>query len=406
LLKRLKPKSEFSRNVVTLMTGTAIAQAIPVFVSPILTRLYSPEDFGTYASYLSVAVILASVSMFRYEQAIMLPKSTIDALSLLQASFKILVYFMFFLFIIFCLIGMFGLVDIKLLILVIGMTFVSSFISLYTVYLNRVKKYKVLSKLLIQASMSNALLNVAIGVFFHSPFILFSNIVTSKVFSVRNEIKNFIKLIQTKISKPRIYANLKKYDDMIKFSAPSALVQAINRNILVVYLTVYFDPALAGGYFLMQRVLGSPISIFSSSFGQVFFKEFTDSREKAKLLLSTWIKLAIVVFPIAILLFFVLKPIILFVFGSDWLIAAEMAKILLPYYAVYFIFSTTSRSHITLRLQHISLLFSVIDLIVRLLIMLYGISFKNGMVIIGLFVTYDILQMLLMNVIAYKKALK
>ena len=28
MLNKLKPKSEFSRNVLTLMTGTAIAQAI------------------------------------------------------------------------------------------------------------------------------------------------------------------------------------------------------------------------------------------------------------------------------------------------------------------------------------------------------------------------------------------
>jgi len=40
-----KPKSEFSRNVLTLMTGTTIAQAIPIAISPILTRIYTPKDF-------------------------------------------------------------------------------------------------------------------------------------------------------------------------------------------------------------------------------------------------------------------------------------------------------------------------------------------------------------------------
>ena len=49
MIKLFKPKSEFSRNVLTLMTGTTIAQAIPIAISPILTRIYTPEDFGLFA---------------------------------------------------------------------------------------------------------------------------------------------------------------------------------------------------------------------------------------------------------------------------------------------------------------------------------------------------------------------
>ena len=50
-------KSEFNRNVLTLMTGATVAQAIPVAIAPILTRIYSPEDFGVYALFLSVITI-------------------------------------------------------------------------------------------------------------------------------------------------------------------------------------------------------------------------------------------------------------------------------------------------------------------------------------------------------------
>ena len=60
MIQRLKPKSEFSRNVLTLMTGTTIAQAIPIAISPILTRIYSPEDFGLLALFLAVFSILSN----------------------------------------------------------------------------------------------------------------------------------------------------------------------------------------------------------------------------------------------------------------------------------------------------------------------------------------------------------
>lgn len=52
-LKALLPRSSFARNVAVLAGGTAVGQAIVVLASPILTRLYTPEDFGVLAVYTS-----------------------------------------------------------------------------------------------------------------------------------------------------------------------------------------------------------------------------------------------------------------------------------------------------------------------------------------------------------------
>jgi len=89
LLQRLKPKSEFSRNVLTLMTGTTIAQAIPIAISPILTRIYSPEDFGVFALYMSIVGTFAAMATLRYDTAIMLPKKDKDAINIVLLSVMI-----------------------------------------------------------------------------------------------------------------------------------------------------------------------------------------------------------------------------------------------------------------------------------------------------------------------------
>src|SRR5690606_7165604 len=81
MIGRLKPRSEFSRNVVTLMTGTTVAQAIPVAISPVLTRLYGPEDFGVLALFVALTSIFGAIANGRYELAIMLPESDDDALN-------------------------------------------------------------------------------------------------------------------------------------------------------------------------------------------------------------------------------------------------------------------------------------------------------------------------------------
>jgi O-antigen/teichoic acid export membrane protein len=96
MLQKLKPKSEFSRNVLTLMTGMMIAQAIPIAISPILTRIYTPEDFGLLALFLAIFSILSIIATGRYELAIMSPESDDEAkdivfLSILVALFVFLI---------------------------------------------------------------------------------------------------------------------------------------------------------------------------------------------------------------------------------------------------------------------------------------------------------------------------
>lgn len=68
------------------MTGTALAQAIPIAISPILTRIYTPEDFGIFAIYMAITSIASVLVTGRYELAIVLPKSDRDALHIVVLS--------------------------------------------------------------------------------------------------------------------------------------------------------------------------------------------------------------------------------------------------------------------------------------------------------------------------------
>jgi O-antigen/teichoic acid export membrane protein len=72
-------RSELLKNTSILVSGTAIAQLIPILLQPILRRLYPSEIFGAYAVYLSLVGILAIISSFKYDLAIILPKKNKDA---------------------------------------------------------------------------------------------------------------------------------------------------------------------------------------------------------------------------------------------------------------------------------------------------------------------------------------
>jgi O-antigen/teichoic acid export membrane protein len=79
LLQRLLPQGRFARRFTVLSGGTTLGQATVIASSPLVTRLYGPEEFGVFAVFSAVAAILSQVSAFRYEVAVPVCRDDEDA---------------------------------------------------------------------------------------------------------------------------------------------------------------------------------------------------------------------------------------------------------------------------------------------------------------------------------------
>ncbi|HLN62509.1 MAG TPA: lipopolysaccharide biosynthesis protein [Symbiobacteriaceae bacterium] len=66
-----------------LAGGTAVGQALVILTSPLLTRLYPPEQFGAFAVYTALLAIAIGAVALRYEVAIPLPETEAGAGNLL-----------------------------------------------------------------------------------------------------------------------------------------------------------------------------------------------------------------------------------------------------------------------------------------------------------------------------------
>ena len=64
------------------MAGGALAQALPLLLGPLLTRLYSPQQFGVYHLFAAVAANIAVVACARYEHALPLARDDDEARAL------------------------------------------------------------------------------------------------------------------------------------------------------------------------------------------------------------------------------------------------------------------------------------------------------------------------------------
>ena len=75
-------RSEFASNAAMLSLGTGIAQVLPLIFYPILTRIFSPAQFGELATITSVVSILAVLFSGQYRQAVLITKSKEEAVNI------------------------------------------------------------------------------------------------------------------------------------------------------------------------------------------------------------------------------------------------------------------------------------------------------------------------------------
>ncbi|MBI1944978.1 MAG: lipopolysaccharide biosynthesis protein [Deltaproteobacteria bacterium] len=71
--------SRFTKNIAQLVGGNAASQVVVFGATPLLTRLFSPEDFGVYAVFSGSNAVLAALFTLKYDLAILLPKEDVEA---------------------------------------------------------------------------------------------------------------------------------------------------------------------------------------------------------------------------------------------------------------------------------------------------------------------------------------
>jgi len=377
MIRRLKPKSGFSRNVLTLMTGTTIAQAIPIAISPILTRLYSPEDFGVFALFAAISSIFASIASGRYELAIMLPKKDEDAINIFALGFIISSSISLILLILVILFNDYFVTLLNnkeiggWLYLVPIAVFFTGLFNLLTYFNNRKKYYKSLAKASVIKSIIAAIIQLSIGFLKQGATGLITGQIVSQLFANVRLFKNITKdKFLLKVSKLKIIAVAKKYRDFPKFSMPGIMVNVLMIQLVNILISFFYSVTTLGFYAFAQRIVGAPSSLIGSAIGSVYFQEATKERQSTgcgllsfRKVLKKLILLSIVIFS---LVYLFIEDAIPYVFGDDWVKTGGYIKILVPLFIVQFVASPMSLAMTVFERQKLGLYWQLSMFIVAL----------------------------------------
>lgn len=341
MMDRLFSKSKFTRSVFTLITGTGLAQSLPIALSPFLTRLYTPEDFGVLALYVAIGNIMAILVTGKYELAIVVPKSNSEAINLVVLVLAISCSASaFFLFIILLwgskVLTFLGYPEILPWMYFIPLTTIA--VGCYQAlnyWANRCARYKRMATSRVMQSGVSGLVQLTVGLIKPTPFGLMSGQLLGQVISAIS-LALFLpakeQRIFRKVSIKRIGWVARKYLKYPKYMVPGQMMSVGATELPVFLLTAVYGAGVAGLYSLAQRVMVMPMSLVAGAVGDVYrqkaAEQYARQGECKDLFISAFKWLGLFAFlpmlPVA-----VFGPsLFAFVFGENWRSAGEIATLL------------------------------------------------------------------------------
>ncbi|PLX19031.1 MAG: hypothetical protein C0597_05650 [Marinilabiliales bacterium] len=369
-------KSDFLKNVFTLLSGATVAQIITLISIPILTRIYTPEDFGHIAIYLSIANIVAAFSTGRYELAIMLPKKRTEALAIFKGSFRIAF--------IISLISLIAIILLKsfdhkfssfiepfyfyflpLSIFIVGLG------NLFFQWYTREKQFKIQANLKIIKSGSSSGVNVFLGLLYNlkSLGLFFGHIagqgIQQIIFGLRfyKEEKNNLKIVDANLVKEQLKLN----NNFPRFSAPMAFLNAISKDVLIYVFKMFFSTSLVGQYSNATKVISYPLELINQSFMTVFYQKINETNKKLRFYLISYFGNFIIATIVMIPIVFWGEELFVFVLGNDWEIAGSIAKYMAPLTVASFAMRSVSNIFSLTRKNGILLIWQICYLVLILI---------------------------------------
>jgi len=373
--------SSFLRNVITLSAGMGLASFISFCFLFILTRLFTPEEFGKWDVFMRIIQLVAILFTLRLEMTIVLPKDQKEATKVSLLSLVILSLLSFLSLIIFflfhdyfnSLIG--NPFDSWWLILIpLG----GFFLGFYNILLNwnsRFENYKKISKSnVVHSSVSSPLSAVLYFLGLSSALGLILGQIFARVIAVYFLIHNFFSEIK-KIKFSEFLNSsknlIKKYKSFPLFEIPQSLLQRFSNDIIFYFTAFAFGGAAVGILSVSEKILAKPLNIISESFKVAFYQRLTIEKNKTTFFLKSVLGMFFFGVLAVCLIYFIPVDVFKFLLGdNDWAKVGLYIKIISPLVLSRFVFVMASGA-IAYRLKnHITLLWRILYCV--LLIILFS----------------------------------
>ncbi|UJH89866.1 oligosaccharide flippase family protein [Antarcticibacterium sp. 1MA-6-2] len=335
VLKKGK-KNSFIKGFSFLLGGTVITQIITLVLAPVLTRLYSPEEYGINALYISTISMLGVFATLRFNSAIVIAENIFERNRLIRL----------------CIITTIS-ISVISLITIGGIQFsghyrnfgwlwfvplsvllMGFFEILYASILNQ-NKYKVLAKITIVKITIQGVAQILFSFFgFGYAGLILGNILSFVV--VLFILLNFHHLIfvwKNIVDFHRYWQTFKTFLEYPKFAFPAELASMASLMLFPFLISYLYTVEEVGFFALANKLIGIPIGLFGNSVRQVFVREVSPYAKNFNMLRKKYTQTSLVLFFLGLAssgVLYILGPSFFsFVFGKEWVMAGIYVQALI-----------------------------------------------------------------------------
>ncbi|EOB9242665.1 type 8 capsular polysaccharide synthesis protein Cap8K [Staphylococcus aureus] len=359
--------NKFIGDSFLMILSSGIAQVILIITTPIITRLYSPAEFGEFTIFSNIVMILIPIINARYDLLIVNAKNDRSANILSQISFLISLLILLILIPILAISAWLYPNFILDFIFIIIMLFLVSLTNIFTNYLNKERKYKVLSLINVFRAGSMALLQIIFGLLSLGSLGLIIGFSLSYITGITLGYKTFKKHFNIVRNKEETKALFLENKNQLVYSTPSILLNSLSFSVVVFFIGILYTNTEVGIYGMAIRVLGIPVTIISLGLSKIFMQQANDYYIERgnfrNLLLKFSSTLVIVSIILYVPLYLFSEELVNILLGHSWVDAITVIKIVIPLFVIRLIVSTVSLSVIVLQKQQLELILQALFLI-------------------------------------------
>lgn len=352
-----------------MLTGSVIAQLIPVLGSLVIARLYAPAEFGMFSAWLGLVMLLAVLLTCRYDMALVIEKdgverrlavlSTLVVTGFVSAFFTIVVFG-----------GVFFLPDLLArypIVLVLVWLPAALFLATNNIWQSWAAaegEYRKLSYMRIAQAGLITLFQIIGGLFSSTASVLALAHLLGLILAL---VLSFCMLPLTDLPKNGIWLGVvsfwKRQRRFPIFSLPADFINTGAAQLPVLIVTARFGADISGMLAMTMKVLGAPIGLLGKSVLDVFKRHaatsYFDRGECREEYVKTFNVLSFGSFIFCFIMFFASEPLFILAFGREWAQAGVIAVWMLPLFALRFVASPLSYMVYIAEKQHLDLIWQI-----------------------------------------------
>jgi O-antigen/teichoic acid export membrane protein len=265
------------------MAGTAAGQAFALAASPLLSRFYSPSDFGLFSIISSIAITTSTIFALRYEYAVPLPERDDDGRALVFIGVICAVVSCVVFTLIAWAVGPWvaELMDNdRLRVWLIAAPLLAATLAIFRLlnqWALRMRRYKATAQRNVLQAVSAVVIQLVAGWRGAGAGGLIGGLGGGQVIGTASLLRAST-LTQGKVTKHDLRRNVVRYRKFAIYLSPAGLLNSLGIYLPVLMIAAYYDTQTAGWFGFTQRILATPMTLVGQSAAQVYLSELAQAR--------------------------------------------------------------------------------------------------------------------------------